>query len=37
MYTALPCELVLSIASSHSPFLSHPAALLRALGKIARA
>jgi pimeloyl-ACP methyl ester carboxylesterase len=37
MYTALPCEMVLSIASSHSPFLSRPTALLRALAKIARA
>jgi pimeloyl-ACP methyl ester carboxylesterase len=37
MYTALPCEKVLPIASSHSPFLSHPAQLLRALAKIARA
>jgi len=36
MYTALPCEMVLSIGSSHSPFFSHPAALLRALAKIAR-
>jgi hypothetical protein len=37
MYTALPCEQVLSLRSDHSPFLSHPAALLRALGSIARA
>jgi hypothetical protein len=37
MYTALPCERVLSIASSHSPFFSRPAALLRAFEKIARA
>jgi pimeloyl-ACP methyl ester carboxylesterase len=37
MYTALPCEMVLPIASSHSPFFSHPEALLRALAKIARA
>jgi pimeloyl-ACP methyl ester carboxylesterase len=37
MYTALPCEMVLAIDSSHSPFLSRPAALLRALAKIARA
>lgn len=37
MYTALPCEKVLSIRSDHSPFFSHPAALLRVLGVIARA
>ncbi len=37
MYTALPCEKVLSIGSSHSPFFSHPGALLHALAKIARA
>jgi len=37
MYTALPCERVLSIESSHSPFFSRPAVLLRALAKIARA
>ncbi len=37
MYTALPCERVLSIRSDHSPFFSHPAALMRALGAIARA
>jgi len=37
MYTALPCEMVLSIGSSHSPFFSRPAALLRALARIARA
>src|SRR6185369_17178607 len=34
MFTALPCEKVLSIGSSHSPFFSHPAALLRALATI---
>jgi pimeloyl-ACP methyl ester carboxylesterase len=37
MYTALPCEKVFSIRSDHSPFLSHPAALLRHLAAIARA
>jgi pimeloyl-ACP methyl ester carboxylesterase len=37
MYTALPCERVLTIPSDHSPFLSHPGALLRALMTIARA
>jgi hypothetical protein len=37
MYTTLPCELVLRIASSHSPFFSHLAALLRALERIVRA
>jgi pimeloyl-ACP methyl ester carboxylesterase len=37
MYTAMPCEKVLSLRSDHSPFLSHPAALLRALAAIARA
>lgn len=37
MYTALPCERVFSIRSDHSPFLSHPATLLRILATIARA
>ena len=37
MYTALPCEMVLSIGSSHSPFFSRPEALLRAFARIARA
>jgi len=37
MYTALPCEQVLSIGSDHSPFLSHPTAVVRALATIARA
>jgi len=37
MYTALPCERVFSIRSDHSPFLSHPTALLRILATIARA
>lgn len=37
MYTTLPCERVLRIASSHSPFFSHPVALLRALERIVRA
>jgi pimeloyl-ACP methyl ester carboxylesterase len=37
MYTALPCEQVLSIGSDHSPFLSHPTAVVRALAKIAAA
>jgi pimeloyl-ACP methyl ester carboxylesterase len=36
MYTTLPCERVFSIRSDHSPFLSHPTALLRALATIAR-
>ena len=36
MYTALPCEHVFSIRSDHSPFLSHPNALLRVLAAIAR-
>ena len=36
MYTALPCEHVFSIRSDHSPFLSHPTALLRVLAAIAR-
>jgi pimeloyl-ACP methyl ester carboxylesterase len=37
MYTALPCEKVFALRSDHSPFLSHPTALLRVLGAIARA
>ena len=37
MYTALPCERVFSIRSDHSPFLSHPTAVLRILATIARA
>jgi hypothetical protein len=37
LYTALPCEKVFTIRSDHSPFLSHPAALLRHLAAIARA
>jgi pimeloyl-ACP methyl ester carboxylesterase len=38
MYTALPCEEVLSLTTSdHSPFFSHPHALLRALRTVARA
>jgi pimeloyl-ACP methyl ester carboxylesterase len=37
MYTALPCEDVLTIRSDHAPFLSHPAALVRHLVTIARA
>ncbi len=37
MYAALPCERVFTINSDHSPFFSRPAALLRALGAIARA
>jgi pimeloyl-ACP methyl ester carboxylesterase len=37
MYTALPCEKVIPLRSDHSPFLSHPTALLRALSSIARA
>jgi pimeloyl-ACP methyl ester carboxylesterase len=37
MYEALPCELVLPIASDHSPFLSRPRALVLALVRIARA
>ena len=37
MYTALPCERVFSIRSDHSPFLSHPTALLRILATIAHA
>jgi pimeloyl-ACP methyl ester carboxylesterase len=37
MYTALPCERVLAIRSDHSPFFSHPSALVRALATIVRA
>jgi pimeloyl-ACP methyl ester carboxylesterase len=37
MYTTLPCEKVYTIDSDHSPFFSRPAALVRALGAIARA
>jgi len=37
MYTALPCEAVLPIPSDHSPFLSQPGRLVRALQRIARA
>lgn len=37
MYTALPCEKVFRLRSDHSPFLSHPAPLLRLLAAIARA
>jgi len=37
MYEALPCEKVFAIRSDHSPFLSHPAALVRTLLRIARA
>ena len=37
MLARLPCERVLTIASDHSPFLSHPKTLVRALAKIARA
>ena len=36
MIAALPCEKVFTINSDHSPFFSRPAALLRALGVIAR-
>jgi pimeloyl-ACP methyl ester carboxylesterase len=36
MVAALPCEKVFTINSDHSPFFSRPAALLRALGTIAR-
>jgi len=37
MYTALPCEKVYTLNSDHSPFFSHPVALVRVLGAIARA
>jgi pimeloyl-ACP methyl ester carboxylesterase len=37
MLARLPCERVLTLASDHSPFLSHPKTLVRALAKIARA
>lgn len=37
MYAALPCERVFSLRSDHSPFFSHPAALVRALSAVARA
>jgi len=37
MYTTLPCERVFSIRSDHSPFLSHPTAVLHILSTIARA
>jgi pimeloyl-ACP methyl ester carboxylesterase len=37
MYAALRCERVFSLRSDHSPFLSHPTPLLRALSAIARA
>ena len=37
MYAALPCEKVFTLNTDHSPFLSRPAALVRALGAIARA
>jgi pimeloyl-ACP methyl ester carboxylesterase len=36
MVAALPCERVFTINADHSPFFSRPAALLRALGAIAR-
>jgi pimeloyl-ACP methyl ester carboxylesterase len=36
MLARLPCERVLTLASDHSPFLSHPKTLVRALAKIAR-
>ena len=37
MLEALPCERTFTIDSDHSPFLSHPGALLRILGAIAGA
>ena len=37
MLDALPCERTFTIDSDHSPFLSHPGALVRILAAIARA